>query len=129
VQTVPDEDGVVHTTVTVTTAVYLNGKFDSAATATRVDSFGPSVQVLNYGQAVKVLGADNLGAARDTSLPTGLGQFARAVGSDIYNHPIKYAAHVAGLALPFLSLGPEIEGLITGAEALHQAGELIREMQ
>jgi RHS repeat-associated protein len=129
VETVTDADGTVHTTITATTAIYLNGKFDSAATATSTDGYAPSVQTLNYGQAAKALGADNLGAARDASLPSGEYQFARAVASDAYHHPIKYAAHAAGLALPFLGLGPEIEGLITGVEALHTASDLNKEMQ
>lgn len=128
-QTTTDADGVVHTTTTATTAVYVNGKFDSAATATSVDGYAPSVQSLSYGQATKALGANNLGAARDASLPSFEYQFARALGSDIYHHPINYALHAAGFALPFLHVGEAAEGLLTGAEALKTAFDLNKETQ
>lgn len=140
-QSTTSKDGVETTTTTVTVAVYLNGKFDSAATRTTVSVFdsnamsGPqysgssSTQSLNYGQAARALGANTLAAAQAGSLPSLGYHFARALGSDIYHHPIRYAAHAAGFALPFLGLGSEIEGLITAGEALHAAGDLNHEMQ
>jgi|HubBroStandDraft_2_1064218.scaffolds.fasta_scaffold99079_1 hypothetical protein len=67
--------------------------------------------------------------ARDASLPSFEYQFARALGSDIYHHPINYALHAAGFALPFLHVGEAAEGLLTGAEALKTAFDLNKETQ
>jgi len=90
---------------------------------------GPSAN-LSYGDAAKAIGYSTLArVASDAGTPSLGYHFARALGSDIYHHPINYALHAAGFALPFLEVGEAAEGLITGAEALKTAVDLNKETQ
>ena len=116
------------------------GQFLGAATQTNTMTYNPNDSfTVNPGQnspitpisldaARKTIGYDAVRQAADVS-PDMAYHFARAVGSDMYHHPIRYAAHAAGFALPFMELGEAIEGLITAGEALHSASDLNHEMQ
>jgi hypothetical protein len=140
-----NKDGTVTVTTTTTVAAFSTkegnlGQFLGAATQTNTMTYNPNDSfTVNPGQnspitpisldaARKTIGYDAVRQAASVS-PDMAYHFARALGSDMYHHPIRYAAHAAGFALPFMGLGSEIEGLITAGEALHPAGDLNHEMQ
>lgn len=140
-----NKDGTVTITTATTIAAFSMkegnlGQFLGAATQTNTMTYNPSDSFsVNPGQngpitpisldaARKTIGYDAVRQAADVS-PDMAYHFARAVGSDMYHHPINYALHAAGLALPFLDVGEAAEGLITGAEALKTAFDLNKEMQ
>ena len=82
-----------------------------------------------YDVAVKMFGASTLSEASQNAFAKTDELFVRAVASDAYHHPIKYAIHAAGLALPFLHVPQAIEGIATGVEALITANDLVKETQ
>ncbi len=111
-------EGVVLTT---TTTSYINGIAQENPTTSSVTQ--------GYGVAVKMFGASVLSEASQNAVAKTDQLFVQSVARDAYHHPINYALHAAGLALPFLEVGEAVEGLITGAEALKTAVDLNKEMQ
>jgi hypothetical protein len=138
--TTDNKGNVVSSTLTTTTAYFSTkeknaGQFLGATQSsstydnnTQTTSTSSS-RSLDFGQATRFFGPKAIGNAANVAAGghDALLHFPAAVGKDARAHPIKYAIHAAGIALPFMHAPQVVEGIATGLEALITAFDLGKE--
>ncbi len=125
-RTITDGNGNKITQVTTTQAFFSakkgqEGEFLGARQTTFVGRvFNRWSRNISLSQATAILGSGAIQAGTEATAPG----FFTTMNRDAAAHPYEYGMHAAGLALPFLGVPIEVEGIITAVEAVEMAHKL-----